>query len=138
MNEFALGFIVASLSKGTVITLVVTLGASIVAVVFGGIVGIVRVSPTRSLRWLAICYIEFFRGTSLLVQLYWWFFVLPIFGINLSSWTVAILGVGMNVSGYGAELVRAAVQGVDRGQYEASTALNFRRMTMMRRRQIRR
>ncbi|GIL03444.1 MAG: ectoine/hydroxyectoine ABC transporter permease subunit EhuC [Alphaproteobacteria bacterium] len=133
MNEFALGFSVAALAKGVAVTLVVTLGASLVAVVLGLAVGLVRVSPRWPLRWLAIAYIEFFRGTSLLVQLYWWFFVLPIFGLTLSPWTVAVFGVGMNVSGYGAELVRAAIQSVDRGQYEACTALNFPRLTMMRR-----
>ncbi|ASY61110.1 ectoine/hydroxyectoine ABC transporter permease subunit EhuC [Sinorhizobium sp. CCBAU 05631] len=133
MNEFALGFSVAALMKGVAITLVVTVGASLVAIVLGLIVGLIRISPRWPLRWLAVIYIEFFRGTSLLVQLYLWFFVLPIFGIILSPWTVAILGVGMNVSGYGAELVRAAIQAVDRGQYEASIALNFPRSGMLRR-----
>ena len=133
MNEFALGFSVAALARGVMITLVVTLGASLVAILLGMVVGLMRVSPLRPLRWFGVAYIEFFRGTSLLVQLYWWFFVLPIFGASLSPWTVAIFGVGMNVSGYGAELVRAAIQSVDRGQYEASTALNFPRLTMMRR-----
>jgi len=133
MNEFALGFSVAALVQGVGVTLVVTFGASLVAVGLGLTVGLIRVSPRLPLRWAAIAYIEFFRGTSLLVQLYWWFFVLPIFGVTMSSWTVAILGVGMNVSGYGAELVRAAIQGVDRGQYEACTALNYPRLTMMRR-----
>ncbi|MEP1113905.1 MAG: ectoine/hydroxyectoine ABC transporter permease subunit EhuC [Nitratireductor sp.] len=133
MNEFALGFSVAALFKGAAVTLFVTTGASIVAIVLGLAVGLVRVSTLAPLRWLAVAYIEFFRGTSMLVQLYWWFFVLPIFGLSLSPWTVAIVGVGMNVSGYGAELVRAAIQSVDRGQYEASTALNFPRLTMMRR-----
>ncbi|THK35183.1 ectoine/hydroxyectoine ABC transporter permease subunit EhuC [Ensifer sp. MPMI2T] len=133
MNEFALGFSVAALMKGVAITLVVTVGSSLVAIFLGLIVGLIRISPRWPLRWLAVIYIEFFRGTSLLVQLYLWFFVLPIFGIILSPWTVAILGVGMNVSGYGAELVRAAIQAVDRGQYEASIALNFPRIAMLRR-----
>jgi polar amino acid transport system permease protein len=133
MSEFVLGFSVAALSRGVMITLLVTLGASLVAIILGLIVGVIRVSPLRPLRWFGIAYIEFFRGTSLLVQLYWWFFVLPIFGLTLSPWTVAIFGVGMNVSGYGAELVRAAIRGVDRGQYEASIALNFPRLIMMRR-----
>lgn len=133
MNEFALGFSVAALVKGVFVTIVITFGASLVAIAFGLAIGLIRVSPRRPLRWFAIAYIEFFRGTSMLVQLYWWFFVLPIFGVTMSPWTVAILGVGMNVSGYGAELVRAAIQGVERGQYEASTALNFPRLVMMRR-----
>ena len=133
MNEFALGFSVAALAKGVFVTIVITFGASLVAIVLGLAVGLLRVSPRLPLRWLGVAYIEFFRGTSMLVQLYWWFFVLPIFGVTLSPWTVAVLGIGMNVSGYGAELVRAAIQGVERGQYEASIALNFPRLTMMRR-----
>ncbi|MES0033112.1 ectoine/hydroxyectoine ABC transporter permease subunit EhuC [Mesorhizobium sp. M0040] len=133
MNEFALGFSVAALAKGVLITLIVTVGASLVTIVLGLIVGLMRVSPLWPLRWLGIAYIEFFRGTSMLVQLYWWFFVLPIFGVVLSPWAVAIFGVGMCNSGYGAELVRAAIQSVDRGQYEASIALNFPRLNMMRR-----
>ncbi|RWJ04001.1 ectoine/hydroxyectoine ABC transporter permease subunit EhuC [Mesorhizobium sp.] len=133
MNEFALGFSVAALVKGALTTLVVTFGASLVAIVLGLIAGLLRVSPLWPLRWFAIGYIEFFRGTSLLVQVYLLFFVLPIFGVALAPWTVAIFGIGMNVSAYGAELVRAAIQAVDRGQYEASIALNFPRLTMMRR-----
>lgn len=133
MSEFALGFSVAALVKGVSITLIVTLGASLVAIALGLVVGLARVSSWLAPRWVAVAYIEFFRGTSLLVQLYWWFFVLPIFGLTMSPWVVAIFGVGMNVSGYGAELVRAAIRGVDRGQYEASIALNFSRPAMMRR-----
>ncbi|WP_245235622.1 ectoine/hydroxyectoine ABC transporter permease subunit EhuC [Mesorhizobium erdmanii] len=133
MNELALGFSVAALAKGVIITLVVTLASSLVAIVLGLIVGLIRISLLWPLRWFGVAYIEFFRGTSMLVQVYWWFFVLPIFGVALSPWTVAIFGIGMNVSGYGAELVRAAIQGVDRGQYEASIALNLPRLTAMRR-----
>ncbi|MER8778917.1 ectoine/hydroxyectoine ABC transporter permease subunit EhuC [Mesorhizobium sp. M0977] len=133
MNEFALGFSVTALAKGVMITLIITLAGSLVAIVLGVIVGLIRVSAHWPLRCLAVAYIEFFRGTSLLVQVYLLFFVLPIFGVFLSPWTVAIFGIGMNVSGYGAEVVRAAIQAVDRGQYEASTALNFPRVTMIRR-----
>ncbi|WP_245322544.1 ectoine/hydroxyectoine ABC transporter permease subunit EhuC [Mesorhizobium sp. WSM3882] len=123
----------ATLANGVWNTLIVTFAAAIVSSVLGLAVGVMRVSPSRPLRWCSIAYIEFFRGTSLLVQLYWWFFVLPIFGVSLSPWTVAIVGIGVHVSGYAAEVVRAAIQAVDRGQYEASTALNFPRLTMMRR-----
>ncbi|MGX9576378.1 ectoine/hydroxyectoine ABC transporter permease subunit EhuC, partial [Mesorhizobium sp. f-mel] len=133
MSKVDLSFIVTVLAKGAMITVIVTLGAFLVTIVLGFIVGLTRVSPHWPLRWFSIVYIEFFRGTSLLVQLYWWFFVLPIFGIFLSPWTVGILGIGMNASGYAAEYVRAAIQAVDRGQYEASTALNFSRLIMMRR-----
>ncbi|RWA81172.1 ectoine/hydroxyectoine ABC transporter permease subunit EhuC [Mesorhizobium sp.] len=133
MTKVDLNFIVAVLAKGVMVTVIVTLGASLVAIVLGLVVGVTRVSAHWQLRWFSAVYIEFLRGTSLLVQLYWWFFVLPIFGIFLSPWSVGILGIGLNASGYAAEYVRAAIQAVDRGQYEASTALNLSRLKMMRR-----
>lgn len=133
MNEFVLGFSITAFAKGVTTTLIVTLGASLVASILGLIVGVIRVSSLWPLRWFSIAYIEFFRGTSLLLQIYLWFFVLPIFGVFFSPWTVAIFGIGICASGYLAEMVRAAIQAVDRGQYEASIALNFPRLTMMRR-----
>lgn len=132
-DQYTLGFTLAALARGVEITLIITLGTSLVSTVLSLIVGLIRLSPLRPLRWFAVAYIELFRGTSLLVQVYWWFYVLPMFGLFLSPWTVAILGISMNTSGYGAEYVRAAIQDVDRGQYEASIALNFSRATMMRR-----
>lgn len=133
MNGLEFDFSLVAIARGVMVTLVITLGSAVVASLLALFVGLVRLSRFRVLRWLAVAYIEFFRGTSLLVQVYWWFFVLPIFGIFLSPWTVAILGIGMNSAGYGAEYVRAAIKGVDRGQYEASVALNFSRFEMMRR-----
>ena len=87
----------------------------------------------RPLRWLSIAYVEFFRGTSALVQLFWLFFVLPDFGISMAPFTVAVLGLGLNVGAYGAEVVRGAIQGVQRGQWEATTALNMTRWQALRR-----
>ncbi len=85
------------------------------------------------LRWLAVAYIEVFRGTSALVQLFWLFFVLPHFGITLAPLNVAILTLGLNVGAYGAEVVRGAVSAVPRGQWEATVALNLTRMQALRR-----
>ena len=68
-----------------------------------------------------------FRGTSLLVQLFWLFFVLPLppFNLELSPYSVAIVGLGLHIGAYGAEVMRGAISSVAKGQYEASTALNF-------------
>jgi len=84
-------------------------------------------------RGLATTYIEIFRGTSLLVQLYWIFFVLPLFGLSFEKFTAGFVAVGMNLGAYGAEVVRGAIQSVPRGQYEAALALNMSPMTRMRR-----
>ena len=85
------------------------------------------VRPARRVRWLAVAYVEVFRGTSALVQLFWLFFVLPQFGVMLEPLTVAVLALGLNVGAYGAEVVRGAILGVHRGQWEAATALNMTR-----------
>ena len=81
---------------------------------------------------MASTYVEVFRGTSALVQLFWLFFVLPP-GLSLEPFTVAVLGLGLNVGAYGSEVVRGAIQAVPRGQWEASTALNMTRPQMLRR-----
>lgn len=126
------GYFLSFLS-GTLVTLQVTLAGSIVAVAVAMLIGLMRLSELAPIRWLAITYIEFFRGSSVLVQLFWWYFVLPHFGINLPAMLVGIIGIGMNVGAYGAEVVRAAIQSVSKGQYEAAIALNMSRVTRMRR-----
>jgi polar amino acid transport system permease protein len=84
-------------------------------------------------RLLAGAYIEFFRGTSVLVQMFWIFFALPAFGVSMSALTAGVLALGLNVGAYGAEVVRGAVKAVPAGQVEAAIALNMRPMLRMRR-----
>ncbi len=121
------------LLKGTVVTIWITLFGSITMTFVGLVVGLMKLSPFWPVRWLAIGYIEFFRGTSLIVQMFIWFFVLPTFGLTMPALLVGILAVGMNVGGYFAEIVRSAIQAVPRGQYEASIALNLTPRARMRR-----
>ena len=106
---------------------------SILAVVMGVLAALARLYGPAPLRWLATVYVEIFRGTSALVQLFWLFFVLPQFGILLDAFSVAVLALGLNVGAYGSEVVRGAIQSVARGQWEASTALNMSRAQMLRR-----
>ena len=82
-----------------------------------------------------MAYIELFRGTSLLVQLFWLFFVLPLppFNLELSAYTVAIVGLGLHIGAYGAEVMRGAIGSVAKGQYEACVALNMPPATRFRR-----
>ncbi len=118
---------------GTAITVMLTVGASLVAVACAMTAGIAKLSDSPPVRWLAVGYIEFFRGSSMLVQLFWLYFVLPQLGVDLSPMTAGILGVGLNAGAYGAEIVRAAVLAVPRGQYEAAVALNMSPATRFRR-----
>ena len=113
------------LLDGAFVTVQQTILASIVAVLIALVVGVMRLSSNLLVHGAATVYIEIFRGTSLLVQLFWIFFVLPLFGITLEKFTAGFLAVGMNLGAYGAEVVRGAIQAVPRGQYEAALALNL-------------
>ncbi len=118
---------------GAIVTAEQTVLATIVAVAIAVAMGLMRLSANVAVRGAATVYIEIFRGTSLLVQLFWIFFVLPLFGITLEKFTAGFLAVGMNLGAYGAEVVRGAIQSVPRGQYEASLALNMSPAHRMRR-----
>jgi polar amino acid transport system permease protein len=141
--SFTAGLVVASfadfrqflpaLLEGAWVTIQITVISCVLAVVWGLLAGLAKMSPFWPLRWLAITYIEIFRGTSALVQLFWLFFVLPHFGLTLDPIPVAILALSLNVGAYGAEVVRGAVLAVPKGQYEASVALNMRPSVRMRR-----
>ena len=113
------------LLDGLWVTIQVTIGAGVVATVLAFLAGLSRLSRSSALRVAALCYIEFFRGTSALVQLFWLFFALPFFGITLSPMTAGIAGLGLCVGAYGAEIVRSSVLAVPRGQAEAAVALNL-------------
>ncbi len=118
---------------GTLVTCAQFLLASAVAVTVAMVAGLGKLSRNLAVRGAASVYIEIFRGTSLLVQLYWIFFVLPLFGITLEKFWAGFLSVGLNVGAYGAELVRGAIRSVPRGQWEAAYALSMSPARRMRR-----
>lgn len=122
-----------ALLQGAVLTVEIAVLSCLLAVVMGVLAALARMYGPAPLRWLATVYVEIFRGTSALVQLFWLFFVLPQFGVTLDAFLVAVLALGLNVGAYGSEVVRGAVLAVGRGQWEASTALNMSRAQMLRR-----
>ena len=82
-------------------------------------------------RWVTTAFIEVFRGTSLIIQLFYFYFVLPFVGITLEATTAAVLVLSLHYGAYGAEIVRAAVLTSPRGQYEAASTLGLTpRLTM--------
>tara|TARA_B100000676_G_C17777833_1_gene680245 strand:- start:268 stop:831 length:564 start_codon:yes stop_codon:yes gene_type:complete len=89
------------------------------------IFGLMRLSKNPAIQGVATVYIEFFRGTSLLVQLFWVYYVLPFFGISLEAFVAGVVALGLNFGAYGAEIVRAGILAVPKGQWEAAHALNF-------------
>ncbi|TIU34929.1 MAG: ectoine/hydroxyectoine ABC transporter permease subunit EhuC [Mesorhizobium sp.] len=121
------------LLQGALLTIEIAMLGSLLAIVMGVLAALARMYGPAPLRWLATVYVEIFRGTSALVQLFWLFFVLPQFGVTLDAFLVAVLALGLNVGAYGSEVVRGAIQSVARGQWEAGTALNMSRSQMLRR-----
>jgi len=110
---------------GLQVTAIITAASTVFGAICAFAGGIGKLSPIRAVRWLAAAYVEIFRGTSLLVQLFWLFFALPFLGVRLSPMGAGILGLSLNIGAYGAEVVRGAIVAVDEGQYEAAKALNF-------------
>jgi len=121
------------LGQGAVLTVEIAILGCLLAVVMGVAAALARMYGPWPLRWLATAYVEIFRGTSALVQLFWLFFVLPQFGLSIEPFLVAVLALGLNVGAYGSEVVRGAILGVQRGQWEAATALNMTRWEALRR-----
>lgn len=116
-----------NLLEGTVVTIQVIIGSFALGTVMSLIFGIARLSPQRWIRGAALIYIEFARGISAIILLFWMFFALPIlFGLGgMPPMLAGILALGLNMGAYGAEIVRGAIQAVPRGQTEASIALNL-------------
>ncbi|HVE11377.1 MAG TPA: ectoine/hydroxyectoine ABC transporter permease subunit EhuC [Paraburkholderia sp.] len=121
------------LLQGTLVTIEIAVCATLVAIAMAFAATAARLSTWTPLRWLGNVYVEVFRGTSLLVQLFWFFFVLPLppFRIELTPFTVAIVGLGLHYGAYGSEIVRGALRSVPGGQYEAALALNMAPLTRL-------
>lgn len=113
------------LFAGVWITLLVTFLAIGLAVPLAVLLAVARNSRLPVFVWSAGFVVELFRGTSALVQLFWAFYVLPFFGINLPPLVAGVLVLGLNEGSYFSEVVRAALNAVPAGQREASVTLHF-------------
>lgn len=117
---------------GAVVTIQLTVMGCALALVVAFAAGLGRLSRFTALRWLATVYIEFFRGTSIFVQLFWAYFVLPLLGFPLTPLQAGVLALGLNVGAYGAEVVRGAILAIPQEQNEACVALNLTRWQRLR------
>lgn len=121
------------LAHGALVTVEITIGAIVLGCLVGLAVGLGRLDPKRRVIYAACtAYVGFIRGTPLLVQLFIWFFGLPHFGINLPAFFCGVVGMGMYSGAYVSEIVRGAIQSIDRGQMEAARSLGMPYGTAMR------
>ena len=118
---------------GAGVTIQITVLSTAIGFVIGLIVGVARISNLRVLRMLAEVYVEFFRGTPLLVQIFLFYFAVPVItGQRIDPFIAAISACGINSGAYVAEIFRAGIQSVDNGQMEAGRSLGMTWMQTMR------
>ena len=120
-------------SSAAITTAQVFVYSSLLAVIISIIFGIMRLSKNLIIQVLATIYIEFYRGTSLIIQMFWIYYVLPLFGLPLPALLAGVLALGMNFGAYGAEVLRAGILAVPKGQWEGALALNFSKAKRMQR-----
>nr|WP_245262700.1 ectoine/hydroxyectoine ABC transporter permease subunit EhuC [Ensifer sp. BR816] len=117
--------------SGALATVELTIFSCALALLMAFLAGLALLSRSYSIRAVARIYVEFFRGTSIFVQLFAAYFVLPLVGISLTPVQAGVLAIGLNGGAYGSEVVRAGIQAVGRDQTEASIALNLTRWQAM-------
>ena len=114
---------------GVQVTLLATVLGGALALVIAFVFGIAQVSKFMVVRGVARVFVEFFRGTSLVVQLFWLAFVMPQLpyplGFRLEPLLIGVLALGLNYGAYAAEVVRGSIGSVPKGQYEAISALSL-------------
>src|SRR5699024_6326141 len=134
MTISAISDILPSLMRGMNVTITVLIASAFFGYLMAFIAGLCRLSNNVFVRKLTGFYVEIFRGTSLIVQLFWLYYALPIlFNINLGNdFWVGALTIGLNYGAYMSEIVRGSILAVEEGQSEAATALNMTRFQRMR------
>ncbi len=113
------------LLKGAGVTVLISVSSMALAIAFGLILTLLRLYAGTPFDWLATAYIEVYRGTPLLIQLYILYYGLPNIGISLNPVMAAFLGLGMNYAAYESELYRAGINAVPHGQMEAALSLGM-------------
>ncbi|MFD2671313.1 ectoine/hydroxyectoine ABC transporter permease subunit EhuD [Marinicrinis sediminis] len=107
------------------ITVSVTFISFFLALVFGLVLTLLRRSKSKLISYPTAFFIEFIRSTPLLVQAFFIFYVLPLYGIRLSPFVAGFVALGLHYSTYLSEVYRSGIEGVSKGQWEAARALNF-------------
>lgn len=120
------------LLKGSVMTIELTVLAIVIGTSLGILLALMKLSKNKIIYAISSFYIWLFRGTPLLLQLFFFYYGLPFIGYKLSPFEAAVLGLGLNCGAYMAEIIRGGILSIDIGQFEASKALGFTYFNTMR------
>ena len=121
------------LMKGTAFTVGLSAGSMILGLSLGFLIAFMHLSPSKLIRWPAMFFVSFIRGTPLIVQLFLIYYGLPEFGVRLDPIPAALLGLSLNVGGYTGEILRGAIQSVDKSHWEAAYSIGMTPAQAMRR-----
>lgn len=122
-----------TLAAGALMTIQLTVLTMLLAVPGGILLASLRLSGSRLLSWPAAAFVEFFRCTPLVIQVYWAFYVLPAeFGVQLSGFATGLLALTLNVSAFNSETFRAGIASIRRGQGDAGLAMGMSRLQVFR------
>ncbi|GAB4018277.1 MAG: amino acid ABC transporter permease [Bdellovibrio sp.] len=131
---FSTEIVIPRLIEGMGITLQVTLISGFLGLVWGLLLALIRISRSRLIRFIGLIYVTIFRGTPLLLQILFVYFALPpLLDITLDSMPAGILALSLNAGAYFAEIFRAAIESIPKGQMEAARALGMSYGMSMRR-----
>jgi polar amino acid transport system permease protein len=125
--------VVPFLLGAAVTTIQLTAVCIVATLVLATIAGLARLSTNRAIRLIATVYVELFRGTSLLVQVFFIFFVLPAFGLQLERFVSGVLAISLGSSAYGSEIVRSSILAIEPGQWDATRSVHMSHWLAMRR-----
>ena len=121
-------------------TLIIAFFTVLLGTILGTVMAMARMSRIKPLKWIATAYIEFFRGTPLMVQLMFIFYGLPMIGVSFPEvsfipdfdrFAAGIVAMSLNSCAYVAEIIRSGIQAVDKGQMEAARSLGFHQRQSM-------
>lgn len=113
------------LTRAAMVTVLLSLGAMVIAVTLGLGLAVGQSRGPSVVRFFCTVYVEFFRGTPVLVQLLFLYFGLPLVGLAMPGWLTALVGLGLNYAAYESQVYRAALEAIPKGQYEAAYALGM-------------
>lgn len=121
------------LLKGTAFTVGLSAGSMVLGLSLGFIIAFMHLSPSAFFKWPAMFFVSFIRGTPLIVQLFLIYYGLPEFGIRLDPIPAALLGLSLNVGGYTGEILRGAINSVDKSHWESAYSIGMTPAQAMRR-----
>jgi len=114
------------LAEGVIVTLQVSALSAVLGLALGVALGLGALSRNRAIRWAVAAYVDFIRGTPLLIQIFLVFFALPMIGIRFDEFSAGVVALSLNAAAFVAEVVRGGVGSIERGQAEAAKAIGMR------------